>query len=49
MDARPRRSSCHRDERLAGTFSAAAMLLGRQGMLPPLLLLVTVTLAGPGS
>lgn len=46
-----RLSSCHREARLIGTRSAPAMLLGRQGMLPPpaALLLVTVTLAGPGS
>lgn len=42
-------SSCHRIARLVGTRSAPAILLGRHGMLPPLLLLVTVTLAGPGS
>lgn len=50
-----RLSSCHREARLIGTRSALAMLLGRQGILPPPLpapvapLLVTVTLAGPGS
>lgn len=44
-----RGSSCHRVARLIGTRSALAILLGRHGMLPLLLLLVTVTLAGPGS
>lgn len=47
VDALLHLSSCHRVERLAGTRSALAILLGRQGILPPLL--VTVTLAGPGS
>lgn len=44
-----RLSSCHRVARLMGTRSALAILLGKQGRPPPLLLLVTVTFAGPGS